>query len=575
MKVLFLYVSTNMCRDGDLWYYDEGFASVVACLRRAGHRAAFLMVGGGDDPDAILAWVARKREERTLVVFLTSLLFSAYGHDLPETLPTVARIKQSTGLPVAFAGLWATMNPETAIAYPGVDFVGRGELDEALVELCDALAAGRPARDVRNFWVKEDGRVHRNELRPLVPDLAELPFPARDLAPPAKLANECDGILTVVALRGCPMSCGFCSNVVMQRLYAGRGPYTRVKPVPYLIQEIRAALAADPGLRAVFFHDDIFGLTAEWTAELLERYPGEVGLPFGCNLVIGQARPAFARALRSAGCRQVQIGVESGCAYLRSEVLGKQIADEEIARALRVFREAGISVKLFAMTGLPEETRSRYLESVRTFARHRPDMIQIQVWEAHEGSDLLDRDPGAAVVARRHYRPGSDRRAWRIKFFFHHFHRIVALFEALEARVAAGSRRAIWARRLADLLLRFPWLPEVVQPRDWDGRARWPARLIESGWTRQLAGRVLGRFLADVRDRERRLASVVLWPEDVGPPPEGSHWLGAGRVDGRGAQAQAGSRKAGVPRTGFEPVLLDRKSSVLDQARRTGHASGW
>jgi len=24
MKVLFLYVSTNMCRDGDLWFHDEG-----------------------------------------------------------------------------------------------------------------------------------------------------------------------------------------------------------------------------------------------------------------------------------------------------------------------------------------------------------------------------------------------------------------------------------------------------------------------------------------------------------------------------------------------------------------------
>ena len=126
MKVLFLYVSTNMCRDGDLWYYDEGVASTVSCLQAHGHRVAFRLVGADDELERVVPWVERERGERTLIVFLTSVLFSAYAHDIPDTFDRVQGLKRATGLPTAFVGMWATANAERLIEHPGIDFVGRG-----------------------------------------------------------------------------------------------------------------------------------------------------------------------------------------------------------------------------------------------------------------------------------------------------------------------------------------------------------------------------------------------------------------------------------------------------------------
>jgi hypothetical protein len=369
-------------------------------------------------------------------------------------------------------------------------------------------------------------------LRPLEPDLARLPFPARDLLPIGELANERDGILTVLGLRGCPLDCNFCANPVLKRLYAGKGVFTRFKPVSYLIEEIHAARRDDPGLRGVFFHDDIFGLSALWQREFFERFASEVHLPFGCNLIVSQAKPDFVRELRRSGCVQVQIGIESGSPYLRNEVINKNIEDEEIESALRLFKEAGIRVKLFAMMGLPEETPARYLESVRGLARLRPDMIQIQVWEAHEGSDLFAAGRTSGDLAAKHRDPRGDRRARRLKFFFRYFHLLVGLHEAL---LDLGREHPLRARALAAATaaaVRFPWTAELLLAYDWDGRRRAPARVLESRPFRRVFDALFGGLWRDALERERRLASVYMLPDGRESRfPEG--WVGARRIDAR------------------------------------------
>jgi len=523
-----------MCRDGNLWYYDEGIASTAANLRRAGHELRFRMVGDQDDFATVRAWVESERGPRTILVFMTSLAFSAYGHDMPGTLPIVNGMKESTGLMTGFLGLHATMNTDEVLAHPDIDFVGRGEMDEAMVEFCDALDAGRSLRNIQNFWVKEDGRIWRNELRPAVHDLSDLPHPARDLLPPEAMANERDGILTVVAMRGCPMECSFCANPVVKRLYEGKGKWTRIKPVDYLLNEIRAALDANPNICAVFFHDDIFAPSKAWAAEFFDRYPQEIDLPYGCNLVIDQVTPEFVDGLRRSGCCQVQIGVESGSEFIRNEVLKKEASEEQIETALARFREAHIFVKLFAMMGLPEETRYRYRESVRNFGRYRPDMVQIQVWEAHEGSDLLTDDRDAGELANRHHHPGRDRRAWRIKFYYRYYQRFVALYEALHDMRHERPVRAWFLSRLVDAAILFRWTPEVLLARDWDGRRRWPAWWIENRWLVRLGRRLLGPFWDDVVARDVRLASIYIWHPKFGPRSDGEGWLEGSRVDMRG-----------------------------------------
>ncbi len=535
MKVLFLYVSTNMCRDGRLWYYDEGVASVVSCLRRAGHGTAFRMVFAEDTLEEVASWVARHREEKTLLVFHISLLFSAFGHDFPETFPRVAKLKEVTGLPTAFLGLYATLNPEEVLSDPGVDFVGRGEVDEALVELCDALERGEPTDGIPNVWSGSNGGVRRNPLRPLIEDISALPFPARDLLPLETHANERDGILTLVATRGCPMGCEFCSNHVLRKLYEGKGKYARLKSADYVIREIQAARDSIPELRAVFFHDDIFGLSKEWAQEFFKRYPAEVGVPYGVNLVASQVTGEFVHALRSSGCRQVQVGIESGSPYVRNEVLKKGIDDADIHEAVQLLRNEGILVKFYAMMGLPKETRRRLRVSMRNLALFHPDMIQIQVWEPHAGSELLE-----ARSEREADSPAAERESRRRRFFFRHFHRYIALYQTIEELRKTNPIRARLARLAVDCTVQLPWAPDVLEDRDMDDESGLPARVLFPRKIRDLASRLARPLIDASREREERLAADYIWPQDLADAPEGQGWRGRTRLDRRRTAAAEG-----------------------------------
>ncbi len=533
MRVLLFYVSTNMSRDGELWYYDEGLASVAACLAAAGHEPRLRMVQPGTCPRETLAWAMENGGEKTLIVFLTSMLFSAYGHDRPDAFSPVADLGRKTGFPTLMVGLHATLNAEDVILHPGVDMVGRGEMDEALIEICDAIEAGRPLTGIRNLWTKSNGLVHREALRPLVGDLNGLPLPTRDLLPWDQQANERDGILTVICTRGCPLDCPFCSNHVLRRLYEGNGPYVRTKSPTRVIREILAARTTMPELRAVFFHDDIFGMSQPWTEEFLALYSRQVNLPWGCNLVIDQVNEDFASKIARAGCRQVQIGIEHGDRHVRNEILQKGISDERIHEAVNILRRHGIAIKFFAMMGLPEESRERFLSSVRNFAGMGPDMIQIQVWEAHEGSDLQLADREASHIAGRHYDPRGDRRAWRLKFYFRYFHRYVAIFEVL-ARQGRFKLRHRLIRFLVKLSIRLPFAPELMLRRDWDGRPRRFARALAPLWARKVARRLIAPFPEEVLECERRLASVYREPEGEREDEPRTGWEAGFRIDQRG-----------------------------------------
>ena len=62
-----------------------------------------------------------------------------------------------------------------------VDAVCLGEGELALAEFVEALDDGKLPTDVANFWVKDNGTIHRNPVRPLVEDLDTIPFPDREI----------------------------------------------------------------------------------------------------------------------------------------------------------------------------------------------------------------------------------------------------------------------------------------------------------------------------------------------------------------------------------------------------------
>jgi len=63
-----------------------------------------------------------------------------------------------------FGGPHATFFPDF-INEEGVDSICRGEGEEALVELVNKMSKNESLLETKNFWIKQDGKIHRNQLR--------------------------------------------------------------------------------------------------------------------------------------------------------------------------------------------------------------------------------------------------------------------------------------------------------------------------------------------------------------------------------------------------------------------------
>lgn len=201
MKVTFVYPDLM---EGANWpgYYYSGLGILSAVLRQAGH------------PTFLLHITRRLRREEFLEALqphlpgdgIKLIEFSLTANMVPAAKEWTAWLKEIyPDCLVIYGGVHPTLSPVATIALPGVDAICIGEGEGALLELCQHLEEGRDFSDIRNLWLKRNGQVMRNPLRPLVADLGLLPFPDRSLYDYTTLYNERQGYATMMICRGCPL----------------------------------------------------------------------------------------------------------------------------------------------------------------------------------------------------------------------------------------------------------------------------------------------------------------------------------------------------------------------------------
>lgn len=178
-------------------------------------------------------------------------------------------IKNNTKVLTIFGGPHPTFLPET-IAEAGVDIICRGEAETAVSELANKLDNRGDITTVSNCWFKHNGKIVKNELRPLVENLDSLPFPDRDIyyRKYPFLNRSQKGF---IAGRGCPFKCSYCFNESMQTLYKNKGRYIRYRSLDNVLEEIKHTYNKY-GMRTVYMMDDTFILNTPWVYEFLDRY---------------------------------------------------------------------------------------------------------------------------------------------------------------------------------------------------------------------------------------------------------------------------------------------------------------
>ncbi|MEW6095645.1 MAG: radical SAM protein [bacterium] len=326
-----------------------------------------------------------KRENPNIVAF------SATTNMFPCVVALAPLTKSNSDALTICGGVHATINPEEVITTQGIDMVCVGEGELALAELCDTIQNDRDITGIANIWVKQDGKIYRNQPRALIEELDILPFVDREIL---SYKNTFDlqvmrrGVF--MASRGCPNRCSYCCNHVLKQIYPNKKKYVRFRSVSHVIEEIEKVIFDFPTIELVTFHDDILPLNKSWFEEFVNEYRRKFTLPFELNCHPNLLTKEIAKIAKSGGCIRISIGIESGNDWLRKEILNRYITKQQILDAFSICNELGIKTLSYNMIGLPFETRRKILDTIQLNAKVRPHGIQVSIFYPYQGTKLFE-----------------------------------------------------------------------------------------------------------------------------------------------------------------------------------------
>ncbi len=378
MKILFIYPVPS--KQFQIARYQQGLGLISAVLKQGGHKTE-LLVTSRFDPDEL---------DKAVGMFQPNLVGISCTSGLFRLSVEITQfLSKNYRLPVVMGGVHSTMMPEEALAVDGVFGICIGEGEFPMLELCDALDKGQDHRRIDNFWFNENGRIIRNEIRPLIQNLDSLPFPDRELFHFQQLIDNYPEA-EFMASRGCPYRCTYCVNHALLNLYKGKGKFVRYRSVENLLAEIDFVASKYRKICHLGFHDDVFILNRAWLKEFCEKYRKRFNLPFWCNATVTRLDEEMLGWLKEAGCMEVRMGIESGNDYIRNEILEKRVEKKEIIRAFQLCKEAGIRAWSFNMIGLPYETPETIEETIRLNQRVKADQVFCSIFQPYVGTKSYD-----------------------------------------------------------------------------------------------------------------------------------------------------------------------------------------
>jgi len=360
----------------NLEYEFMGPMYISAVLKRAGHSVRLV---AGKDYGGVSEAVRDFRPDVAAFPVMTGQ--HRWALDIGR------RLKRDHGVFTLYGGPHTTFFPEF-IEEDGVDAICRGEGEDAVLELMDAMAAGRDFSGVANLSVKSGGAVRRNDIRCLRADVDSYPFCDRELYSGLPGAGP-GGVKGVITSRGCVYKCTFCFEESMKALYRDKGRYVRFRSAGGVIEELKA-LKAGCAPRTIYFCDDVFGINKEWLYGFLDMYKKEIGLEFICLIRadVAASDAEYARRLYDAGCRVVFFGVETGSERLRNEVLKKGLSDAAIRRAAENLHAAGIRFRTYNILGLPDETLADAFRTVEMNVSIKADYPWCSIFSPYPRTEL-------------------------------------------------------------------------------------------------------------------------------------------------------------------------------------------
>lgn len=273
-------------------------------------------------------------------------------------------IKEESKAKVIMVGPHISALPEETLllAKGGVDAACIGEYDYTLKDVIEGFDTLNTIKGVAYY---QDGRVIKNEPRPFIENLDELPFPAWHHL---DLMKYFDGgklypYLDIISGRGCPNRCMFClwPQVMHGTKYRLRSARNVVDEIEYDIELCPMVLRGGE----FFFEDDTFTVNKERAIQICEEVMRRgLKIIFSVNARVDNADLEMFKIMKKAGCRELLVGFESGNQEILDK-MNKNITLEQSRQFMNYARIANLEVHGCFVIGLPGETEETARQTIK------------------------------------------------------------------------------------------------------------------------------------------------------------------------------------------------------------------
>ena len=264
-----------------------------------------------------------------------------------------------------------------------IEFSIYGDPEFTLLEFADE----KNFKTIKGLIYRKGNKIIRNKPREPIKDFDTLPFPARNLLDmkaykrlPHELIKEPS--FDMIVSRGCPYQCTFClMNVVGGRIRRTRSPEKAVEEMK-MLKKI--------GARQIHFQDLTFTMDKNWTTRFCNLLIKEnLGVIWTCQTRVDRVDSELLALMKKAGCGSILYGIES-LDQNSLDNIKKGVKLEDIEKALKLTKQAGIEARCSMMLALPGETRESVMRVINLLIKLNPAFVQFHTTTAFPGTELYE-----------------------------------------------------------------------------------------------------------------------------------------------------------------------------------------
>ena len=291
-----------------------------------------------------------------------------FSNEWPIAYHLIEEVRRAfPGRPIVVGGEHINSVPEFTLAhYPAVDICALGEGEETIVEIMNRHSRGESLQGIPGIAFRENGLYKENPGRARINSVDDIPLPAWDLIPMHNYLDNSLGYgvnrgrsMPLMATRGCPYQCTFCSSPTMWT--------TKwiARDVDKVLNEIQGYI---DGYRAT--NIDFYDLTAvikkDWIVKFCQTIV-ERKMNFTWQLPSGTRSEAIdgevTHWMSRSGCKNITYAPESGSPAVLKRIK-KKVLIPRMKESMRNALKNGMVIKTNIIMGFPDETHFEIWQTI-------------------------------------------------------------------------------------------------------------------------------------------------------------------------------------------------------------------